>query len=640
MTAIVNSDMRFKVAIHNYGTKVFDLTDVWGTTGWNTKTGGTPLASTTQVGIVKGVNPSGTVFYGGNAYSGNDFTVPDITTTGWAKTGMTLPSILSFGNYTFYYKTRILIGQYGGIGGSNYDLSTCSSDVVTILSCDYTTIFGTTPVGMSLQILNGSTYHTEPITSISTNLTDTTITATGMGTLTLGAGDKVYMIMENNKSYNYNITTPVMSISAESWCSTSQLTATDSTDYSITDYAGNLILPTVTTRTWTIIYPDSILPTVTGSENPITIGYGSSYNAGAYIYTGEYDISLVTVCYYDMGSWDLCYIGGNFYWMEVYTYGSADTTCDVVCDTCLCTLVTCIATVRTYYLAALGDDLTEAQRLKSILDRMVLTAQLYFIYERCGKDPAVLCEDLKTLTDLADCTCNTVATRGVNPVVPYSQMGAGVSGGGNKITTQSGLSPFPTAPNAGDIVILSDSLGGYVIGAYYTYSGSAWVYQFNLIPAAPTATNPMLADNWTGYADIANTNAQKLATYTLAAGKMATNGDMLYVEASYTIIDTIDFKETGIYLAGVSVNSEANVASGTTKITVWAKVTRISATTSKVESGTIYQGTPDSSITKAVASVSYTFSGTIDIDFYSRKNAAGAPADITLTNYKVIYYKI
>lgn len=423
-------------------------------------------------GIFRLASPAG-IFYGGTAYSANDFSTPDIdgATDTWYKDGTLLPlsgTMPICGNYTFDYKAGLtLLGTFNGSilhGGSNQ----------FEVTGDYTTLLGTSPSGLKVQIYSAGapTGHegTYDISAISFAAGSSWFNvASAPGLYAADPNDRVRVIFTQSKSYNYCYTRPTADINTAFSCIYSQYAVEDSADYKQV-FLGTTITPSVS-RAWSIDVPVSYSATpVTGSLNPFTIGYGTPVLGGKNLWSGDYKPSLTTSLTYILATW------GAYNWIVVYDM--FNTTLDsqtLVCDNCLCNLSQCITNLYTKWESYIDKNPSKAEQLQEKIIGVLYNWLQYQFAERCGQDTRIFCTAIKDIVISEDCQCDTTTTvsQEIVPVALQPVFGSSCC----RITFGNAL---PASPTLGDTLVFNATTGSYTIWDVYWYDGSAWQFQGNL----------------------------------------------------------------------------------------------------------------------------------------------------------------
>lgn len=532
------------------------LTDIIAASGYNALLTGYNETSDNIDGIFKAQSPSG-VFYGGTAYNNNDFTSPDVVgvTTDWDKSGISLPlsgSDIMCGVYTFSYKPRLtLVDTFSGFDAGGYFKVTSTKD--------YSTLFGAAPVGMKLQIYNtnGVTTNegTYDLTAVTFATTYTKFYVSGTpSTFTPDADDHISIIFETSNTFTYCYESPTTDIDSESSCIYSTLKFTDSSVYDVLFTGYGTITPTAT-RAWSIQCPSaySASPVTAGSVNPLIIGYGTSYNSGADIWTGNYIGQLTSTLTYAVDTW-----GTGVYWVLVYDSIVSSTTAAVECDTCFCDIKQCVVNLYNRYLGYLNTNPTKALQLAGYLLRINSAWTLYGMEERCGGNYTTWCNEISAIVVSENCQCVT-DTSVSKEVVPLSLQISGTGSCDCGITFGTGVAGFPLTPTDGDTHIFNATGGGYTLGDIYYYTSGAWVFQFNTIGAAGLSADVTR----TSTDSLAIAIASKTFTYTSSLNLGWLVGTRLRAASAANATNYMEGLVTSVSATSVTINVDAIGGSGT-----------------------------------------------------------------------------
>ena len=471
---MINTDLKFR-AEYFVPTKVLKLTDLLADSGYTALLDGYSELPGQVVGIFKAQSPIG-VFYGGTAYTNNDFSLPD-TVGGddeWYIDNISLPTSetdILCGAYNFYYKMRLtLLGTLKGFGSGYF----------SITGDDYSLLFGSSPVGMKVQVFSADTptgnEGTYTITGMSYVGGDTRITvAESVSDFTADADDILGIILETSKGFNFCYEAPETDIDNESSCIYSTLTATDDSDYTVNFGSYGTKTPTIT-RAWRVQCPVNYSeePVEAGNVNPLIIGYGTSYNSGADIWTGSYITEMTSTLSYSVELW-----GAGVYWVLIHDTIVSTSPHEVKCDTCFCDIKQCIENLYNKYKGYLNTNPTKAKTLLDKLVKVYGAWMMYQIEERCGGDYATWCAEISQIVLSEDCQCHT-DTFVSKEVVPLSLQVNGVLSN-PIISFGSGGSGFPSDPTIGDVHFFNADGGGFSTGDIYFYTNFGWVFQFNII---------------------------------------------------------------------------------------------------------------------------------------------------------------
>jgi len=335
----------------------------------------------------------------------------------------------------------------------------------------------TNPLGAVIYInagYNTDDFSSPDITAVTAFTNALTLSGTDilLGTYTLSIKTDVTGVVTTYPiSITYCLTMPEVTASVSHLCSTSSITSTDTSDYNATcTIDGSELAPNAYTRTHTLAYPADILggaPADVVSANATvsvvgiythnwrtTISTALSYLISASRYTGSLDYVQVIATVH----------GGEDHW--------------VACDSCMCTISTCLSKLTTRYYTALGSNPTEATRYGNILLALLGYLQVYTLHERCGNLTEVQadCARIKAVIELADCTCcdgtDTEYAQFVEAIGVVSGQSIVGGTGGTSLYFGDGV-PSTSIGNNGDSYF--DTLTGDI----YQMINNAWVFQYN-----------------------------------------------------------------------------------------------------------------------------------------------------------------
>lgn len=556
-----NTDLRFSVKFFlGNSPKSMTFTDLKGSPAgslYDTLLGTLPGGETHEnlSGICRFNSPSG-IFYSNAGYSLLDFSSPDVdgATDDWAQAAISLPlsgSEVLCGNYSFeYYLKCGLLGAFAGYNALGY----------FEVTGDYTSLIGTTAItGLKFQItgVNAGTYN---ITSASYN------SGSGMTRIVVSSPpsafvadvtDAIGVVFFTSNTINYCYERPESDIDVSSSCVFSQLTAEDDSVY-VTRFGSTDIIPTVT-QAWSISGPTNYSATpVTGTGSPFVIGYGTSVNSGANLWTGAYAVQLTAGLTFNVESW------GTDIWFIVGDSIVSSTSFTATCDTCICDLAQCIKNLFDKYVAAMGVNKTESERLKTKLIKVLGNWMLLQMAERCGSDYAVYCSAISDIVLGENCQCATSDTTISREIIPVALQVVAGGGTGSHITFGAGGAGLPASPITGDMHVFNTTAGLYTEGDIYWYNGSSWVSQFSLVgaagPAGAAGTNG--ADGQDGasivFSQVGEVTTNSLSYVQLMASgaltNLSANGDMFVIDALFgtsatgKIPDTIKLMIDGLDL--------------------------------------------------------------------------------------------
>ena len=533
---MTNNDLRFSVDFY-LSTKVMKFTDLIGTpsgSGYDTLLSAAPNGETNVniKGITRLNGPAG-VFYANTGFGSSDFTSPDISSSGWNKSSVSLPvagSDVMCGNYNFEYLVQLeLLGTFGGYNAKFK------------VAGDYTTLLGTSPTGLKFSVFGGSHTGQYTITSLSYDAgagETWFVVSSPPSTFTPDLGEGCGILFTTSKPYAYCYTQPVPTVDVSSSCVFSQLTSEDTTSYDV-KFNGVNITPAVS-RAWNINCPSTYSSTpVTGTSNPFIIGYGTPTLAGANIWTGDYVSTLQSIFTYSVESW------GIYTWFIVHDEIVSTTPHTVKCDTCFCNLFDCVKNLFTKYQTQLNDNPSAARLTEAKIIQVLDNWMMFQMAERCGESTQEFCAAITAIIVGENCQCAPSSTTESVEVVPLAlQVVPG--GGGSQITLSDGNTPLPATPSTGDTHIFTSTGTVASEGDVYWYNGS-WTFQLNIMGAtgATGATGAPGAAGTNGVAVVFDNTletptqitASSFLTFTGMTTGAITNltndGDKLVVNASF-----------------------------------------------------------------------------------------------------------
>lgn len=551
---MLNTDLKFKVDFFlGNSPKDMSLTDLLGGTSYDTLLGTLPGGETHAniVGICKATGPAGT-YYANAGFGTNSFASPDTdgNADDWVKDAVALPlsgSAVLCGNYTFEYNVRVAIRSsligYNALGYFE-------------ISGDYTSLIGTSPTGLSIQIYNGTHSGTYLITSSAYDTGVTRVIVSGSpSAFVADIAEACGIIFSTSNTINYCYEQPIPDIDSDSSCIFSTLTATDASSY-VTIFGTSSITPT-TTRAWSISPPTGYSASpVTGTGNPFVIGYGTSILGGANIWTGAYAIQLTSTLVFNVATW------GAYTWFVVNDSIVSSKTATVKCDTCFCDIKPCIDNLYTKYNEALGKNPSEVDKLRTKIIQVTYNWMLYQMAERCGESYSEYCAAISEIILSENCQCQVSDTTVSVEVVPLALQSI-PSVSGCDITFGTGAAGLPATPTIGDTHFFTTTSGLFNQYDVYWYNGSAWAYQYNIKGATgatgAAGTNGAAGANGTSVLFSSDSvNTAVTTGYTLFTNKtytstaLAANGDGLQVEGVFftdaiaKVPDTFKFQLDGI----------------------------------------------------------------------------------------------
>ncbi len=625
----------------NSSSQSINLKDNNMTAGWDALLSAFNMNNSNVEGIVKLSSVLNGVIHD-DYYTNNDFSSAEIK-TGTTNVDIDLPTDVSGeaikDSYTVGYKFRVNFPSVYGYDGWLYGVVRVVSSSYIAVKGNYLALTGANPTGVKIQIYNletGTTYNgVYTITSVvydsGTGYTQFYVSETISNFLNSITPDYACgIIFEYTDTIAYTQTKPTLDIEVSANCNNAKLTVLDNTDYTLIVDGQIITTPTIT-RNWTIKSPTTKYADITETDiSTFTIGNGTSYNTGANIYTGNYNVLCEVTALYQSTYFDIEYeILGN----EAY---------EVKCDFCLCNLFDCIANIKTKWEAARTTNFSEAERLQRQLTSILASWQLYNMAERCGEDTQIFCNYIKAIADFENCTCDTNQTKEAKEVIPISSLAA-LNISISPITTSLLNDGYPASPATNQLHLFTDTYN------LYKYSGSAWVLQCNLKGAtgATGATGVNGADGVNGSTILwnemllaestASSGYQNLSQkYTIDAGTLS-NGDSLVLEAIYEI-DCNFFTQTYFDIGGTKMCYQyftPNANKRTVKVVT--TLNRISATSTYIVKKLIIM--PD--IIKVSDLTSSSINWAVNNDFYASvyKRGVGTAGDMVLKSFKAILYK-
>lgn len=343
------------------------------------------------------------------------------------------------------------------------------------------------------------------------------------------------------REFTYCVTVPAMSIDREADCTTSQITVTDETDYTLTLVPSGTIDPLLTvTREWSVTYPNNVLTAISEPVGltSLVFGNGTAYNAGANIYTGDYAIALESYAVYQQVTGD-----ANFEVYYNYTF-AATTTLSVTCSTCSCTIRECVNTFLAKWEGYLGVNIARANEMFPYVIKVMSNWMRYMQAERCGAETTEFCQAISDAIHSAGCDCITsTTTTGVEEVIPVSGSGGGGGTPDSGWSDSLGTVALPVTSYARQYHLFTSTGVHGNKGDIYLYSSGAW----SVGPIVNTAGADGLdgADGVDSYVVLENEltdvdNAatvldETLDTVIIPKATVITNGDIVQIEAKVAI---------------------------------------------------------------------------------------------------------
>jgi hypothetical protein len=354
----------------------------------STNYSGLGVAVADVIGNLKVTSPAGIVIYNNTSILSPDIDA-DISLLNNAV--VSLPKDGSGNILTGTYAFRYSVREYnGGLVTANVNKIYGSSAQTVILSGDHAAAIADSHVFTIVTPLNPGTYQAvSAVYDAGTGETTVTMNTTALVDETPVGGTMTYKTRYDSFyvdfTRDYCAEEPTGDLSVESSCLTSTVTATDDTDYNIS-CNGTAVTPDSTSRVMTIIYPSTIVPTPPAS----VVTANASYTIGPNIYTGIYNVTLVTTCQYTLPS-------GLILVLPVVD----QETHTVECSNCMCEVYSCLASLVQQWISYLGTNWRRAEELKAILDKVDNYWMLYSIAIQCGEttEAAAWCQAIVTLVN-------------------------------------------------------------------------------------------------------------------------------------------------------------------------------------------------------------------------------------------------
>lgn len=451
-----------------------------------------------------------------------------------------------------------------------------------------------------------------------------------------GATVQASLVDPNQKKYYYNVTTPSITFDYEISCISSQIEFDDNNAYTVVDNSGNTKSPATTNRSWLIIYPQSILSNITETTDQFTIGYGTTYNAGSEIYRGEYKASLTTNLVYNLDEWSLT---DSTIWVISHVEVSSIDIFDVECPDCGCNYYTCLVNLenRKEEYRTAGNQV-QVSEIEKTINKLNWYWELYNLAVRCGRDYSGWCEKIKDYAHATSECCDDTSTTPTKITAWVTAIGGG-SGSGTTWYFRTAAEGHISSPSVGDAEFFTTTAGGFTSGDVWSYTATGWVLQGNLTGSDGTTPAAILYNDITDSADTGGGLYETLKTYTLVGGTMASNGEIVEVEAMMDVkagIDVMVYIEFGAHVV-LSYQMNALIR---TYFKVNAIINRTAlATQVNIPSVTIY-GIPDSQITLPLDNSIINLGADADIKITIDRLSTGVAGDITCKYLKVTKFNI
>ena len=428
------------------------------------------------------------------------------------------------------------------------------------------------------------------------------------------------------KTFNYQAVMPTVTIDYTISCRTSELTATDSTDYDI-DILGISYTPSKT-RTLTLIKPSGAGCNTPAAVSTASITWGAGGTALTELWTNVWQTTVSTAATYSLESW-----GGDYWFIVAATLTGYDTA-DVQCDDCVCDLKTCIDNLITSWKASIGANYKRETELRTKVTKVLAAWANYEWAERCGESVESYCEEIKAIVASEDCTCPTSSDTASARVVAWGS-GLGQSAASTFAFTVTATTP--TGGNSGDV--------HYNTSNYHLYhKTSVWVDDGSIQGATGSAGSDgsatiIVEHDTSDHACAAAGGVQTLKTYNMPADTIATDGDVLEITLVWELASTangktvtLTFNTTDIisYFTDSLVNTSNNV------VTMKAWISRTAAATQDIRVQAMRNGVLSC---PALATDTADFTGIIRIDAKCT-SATSTASDITLKEFRCDYIQI
>jgi len=438
----------------------------------------------------------------------------------------------------------------------------------------------------------------------------------------------------NKKTYNYNVSLPTNVFDYEISCISSQIEFDDNNTYPVTDYTGAVKTPTTISRSWLIIYPSTVLPNISETTDNFTIGYGTSYNSGSEIYRGEYKASLTSTLEYRMQQWSVL---DTTNWVFVFIGVTHNEIFSVSCPDCSCNYYTCLVSLensKQSYIEA-GNQIEVARIEKSII-KLNWYWELYNLAVRCGKDYSEWCEKIRYYATATSECCDEDVTTPTKVTAWVTAIG-GSGGSGTTWYFRTGADGHIGIPVVGDAEFFTTTAGFFLSGDIYYYKATGWAYAGNMTGSAGSSSDPMVYNDITDSLDAASGLLQTLKSYNLVGDTLATNGDMVTIEAFFDIIagKTVDLS-INIGLQNLALYTISTMVRSYIKVIV--ELNRKTSGTTMSEAKYTIIGLPDANFTHPIVSgvVDLTLNNTIGVNI--QKSGAGGIGDVTCKYLRIIKY--
>lgn len=451
--------------------------------------------------------------------------------------------------------------------------------------------------------------------------------------LSVNGGTSTYVT--TSKTYDLgNYTSPEVEIDMSVACRTSELTSTDSTDYTISVESEN-IEPTIV-RAHKIVKPDGAACTIpvdaSTDQKTRTIGGGGTVTTD--IYTGVWQTTLTSSLTYDMDTW------GTYTWIQIVDEVTGYETLDVECADCLCDINSCIEALYDKWIAAVGVE--SKIRVDQLRDKNLKVAMNWIQYEaaeRCGEDSSSFCDAIAAILVSENCTCgssdDTVPTR----VVAWgSSTGTGSTPAAAAAILNGAADPTSGIGSNGDYYIQTTAM------TLWYKSAGEWTSLGSIKGddgSAGTTYYSVLENDVSDDGVSAVSSEQVLKSYTVTAGALTPNGSFLKVRSVIQLSASSETRTLKAYWDGAEVGSyvvTGTVNTYTNTVELEMVIDRVGAASQFVTCKWGRKGTPGFITGVSYASKTSDLTGAVDIEISGESDPGGADS-IIVKNLKVELFK-
>lgn len=431
------------------------------------------------------------------------------------------------------------------------------------------------------------------VTGITPYLDDTGTTIK-RGTYTITAwykcdsGDAVQVV----KTYYLDYVSPTVVIDMSASCRTSELTVTDSTDY--TEIGDSEPLSTTLSRSCAVTKPSGsganapATTTTTALTYTRTIGGGST--SATRLWTRIWQTNIVSTLTYEMEAW------GALVWVLIQDVVYGDDYLDVQCTDCACTLNTCWENLIIRWKEAEANHATNVGdlRYKVALGSALWTD--FYNMERCGEDTTAKCLEIKTLLDSVDCSCTTNPDTASAVIVPW---GAAVAGTSASSFTFRFSTTDPSEGTGADGDVTFQSTTKHL----WYKSGSTWVDKGSLAGSdgstgADAQPEINLLNDTVNQGTSAGVTIELLDSYDISTPVAYDDGDEVYCKAVFEFAANDNGKEASLYINATKIVSHftdtmVNATNNTVVLEMWINSTGTntqSIETLVTRGGNVYPG--------------------------------------------------